>query len=118
MSGYDLAIVGAGPAGLAAAATAAGLALRTVVLDEQSDPGGQIYRGVERVAATRPAHLPLLGDDYAEGLALVRRFRAADVDYCPQTAVWQIDGDLTVRFRGASGVRSIQARQILIATGA
>ena len=50
---YDLAIVGAGPAGLAAAVTAAGLGLRTAVFDEQPEPGGQIYRGVERVAATR-----------------------------------------------------------------
>ena len=114
----DLAIIGAGPAGLAAGATAAGLGLRTVVFDEQPEPGGQIYRGVERVAAARVVHLPLLGDDYAAGLTLVRRFRASGADYRPGTAVWQVDRDLTVRYRDAAGVHSVQPRQVLIATGA
>ena len=38
---------GPGPAGLAAAATAAGLGVDTVLVDEQSAPGGHIYRGAE-----------------------------------------------------------------------
>ena len=46
----DLAIVGAGPAGLAAAATAVELGLKTVVIDEQTEPGGQIYRAIETAA--------------------------------------------------------------------
>lgn len=40
----DLAIVGAGPAGMAAARVAAGLGLRVVVIDEQPRAGGQILR--------------------------------------------------------------------------
>ncbi len=36
---FDLAIIGAGPAGMAAALEARRHRLRTVVLDEQSDPG-------------------------------------------------------------------------------
>lgn len=115
---YDLAIVGAGPAGMTAAATAAALDLRTVVFDEQPEPGGQIYRGVEIVATARPRHLLLLGEDYAAGLPLVQRFRAARVDYRPLTAVWQIDRNLTVRYRDARGAGSIRAKQVFIATGA
>ncbi len=115
---YDLTIVGAGPAGLAAAVTAAALGMKTAVFDEQPEPGGQIYRGIERVAATRPGQLPLLGDDYAAGLDLVRQFRAAGVDYRPQTAVWQIDGDLTVRYRDAGAVHGARSKRVLIATGA
>jgi NADPH-dependent 2,4-dienoyl-CoA reductase/sulfur reductase-like enzyme len=68
----DLAIIGAGPAGLAAAATAAELGLKTVVLDEQAEPGGQIYRAVESVAARQSGHLDILGPDYAAGLELAR----------------------------------------------
>ena len=43
----DLAIIGAGPAGLAAATVASGLGLSVVLLDEQPAPGGQIYRNIE-----------------------------------------------------------------------
>ena len=51
---YDLAIVGAGPAGLAAAATGAERGLRCIVIDEQATPGGQIYRGLERSPLAEP----------------------------------------------------------------
>ena len=43
---YDLAVVGAGPAGMAAAIESARLGLNVVVIDEQPHPGGQIYRQV------------------------------------------------------------------------
>ena len=43
---YELAVVGTGPAGMAAAITAAELGIDTVVLDEQAMPGGQIYRAI------------------------------------------------------------------------
>ena len=42
----DLAIVGAGPAGLAAAATAAELGLSVLMIDENPNVGGQIYRAI------------------------------------------------------------------------
>lgn len=41
---YDVAVLGAGPAGLAAAATAAGAGRSVVVLDLAARPGGQFYR--------------------------------------------------------------------------
>src|SRR5262245_970232 len=41
---YDVAIVGAGPAGLAAAATAAGAGCRVALLDAAPRAGGQFWR--------------------------------------------------------------------------
>ena len=41
---FDLVIIGAGPAGMAAAVEAAGHKLSVLVLDEQPEEGGQIYR--------------------------------------------------------------------------
>ena len=43
----DVLVIGAGPAGLAAAATAASKGLRVTLVDEQSFPGGQIHRLIE-----------------------------------------------------------------------
>ncbi len=47
----EVLVVGAGPAGLAAAGAAARAGCRVVVLDDNPAPGGQIWRGVGRVGA-------------------------------------------------------------------
>src|SRR5689334_4529588 len=67
----DVLIVGAGPAGLAAAIEARAWGLSVALLDEQSAPGGQIYRGVDAASATSRA---VLGEDYTAGAALTRAF--------------------------------------------
>jgi len=41
----DLLVIGAGPAGVAAALTAAAAGQRVLLVDQQQDPGGQIWRG-------------------------------------------------------------------------
>jgi NADPH-dependent 2,4-dienoyl-CoA reductase/sulfur reductase-like enzyme len=114
----DLAIVGAGPAGMAAAATAAELGLRVTVLDEQPEPGGQIYRGIEGLAATRPRHLDWLGPDYAAGLALAQAFRSARLDYLSGAQVWQVEAGRRVFYKRAGAAGIVTAGKILIATGA
>lgn len=54
----DVAVVGAGPGGLAAAAAAAGQGRRVLVLDESLRPGGQIWRpGPDRPPAAARALL-------------------------------------------------------------
>ena len=57
----ELLVVGAGPAGLAAATTAAQLGVNTVLLDEQPAPGGQIYRAI---TTTPIKGRDILGQDY------------------------------------------------------
>ena len=61
-----LLVVGAGPAGMAAAVAARRFGVETVVCDENAAPGGQVWRNVERVAADRSATLALLGADYVQ----------------------------------------------------
>ena len=51
---FDYVILGAGPAGMAAALTAREHGVKVLVLDEQSQPGGQIYRNIETLKTTRP----------------------------------------------------------------
>ncbi|MCC6533533.1 MAG: FAD-dependent oxidoreductase [Burkholderiales bacterium] len=114
----DLVVVGAGPAGMAAAIRAAELGLRTIVLDEQAEPGGQIYRAIERVAREHPQRLAILGEDYAAGIALVRAFRDAKIDYRPQASVWQVEPDQRVFASTPTGTECVQTRHLVIATGA
>ncbi len=109
----DLAVIGAGPAGMAAATLAAELGLDTVVIDEQDTPGGQIYRAVERAIAYSP-----LGPDYVAGQKLAAAFRASGAHYLPATTVWHIDPDGTVSVAAEGHVDTISARHILLATGA
>lgn len=114
----ELAIIGAGPAGMAAATLASELGMEAAVFDEQPDPGGQIYRGAERVARERADDLDLLGPDYAAGLSLIGKFRASAADYCPGTAIWDLDSDGRIGILDKAGARLLSARRIVIATGA
>jgi thioredoxin reductase len=111
----DLVIIGAGPAGMSAALEAASHGLDVVVLDEQGQPGGQIYRNVEHVdAQTRQ----VVGPEYVQGLQLVEAFRASGVRYLAQVAVWQVTEERRVHFIVDGQARVLQGRQLLIATGA
>jgi NADPH-dependent 2,4-dienoyl-CoA reductase/sulfur reductase-like enzyme len=109
----DFAVIGAGPAGMAAATLAAELGLDTVIIDEQDAPGGQIYRGVERAEDNSP-----LGSDYRAGKPLAAALRDSGATYLPATTVWHIDPDGTLSLVSAAGARTLRARRILIATGA
>jgi NADPH-dependent 2,4-dienoyl-CoA reductase/sulfur reductase-like enzyme len=114
----DLAIVGAGPAGMAAATQAAALGLDTIVLDAQPEPGGQMYRAIGSADRHRRGEISTFGAEYSEGAALVGSFRASGSAYQPCSVAWQVraDGCVGISCNGAS--RMLAARRVLIATGA
>ena len=123
----ELAIVGAGPAGMSAAIAAREHGIDVLVLDEQAAPGGQIYRNVETVAAGRPNAARVLGEDYVAGAAVARAFRGCGARYSPHTPVWEV-GTVARRADGTApfelgvlqdGVaRLVQAHCVIVATGA
>jgi len=123
----DVVVIGAGPAGMAAAVAAAEAGASVVTLDDQPAPGGQIWRAVEAVAAR--GDIGLFGGDYGKGLAAVQRFRAAGVDYRPLCRVVGVEdaeddgdgvedpgGDVLYLRDGAA--RRLNGRRVIIATGA
>ncbi len=119
---YDLAIIGAGPAGMAAAAQAAAAGARTILLDENPAPGGQIYRSIER---NSPARRAFLGKDYWKGKGVLKAFLQCDAAYLPQALVWSVeqgetDGKVSVELRVSAGGKSsiVHARRVVFATGA
>lgn len=115
---FDVAVVGAGPAGLAAGAVAREAGLSVALLDEQQRPGGQIYRAIEAAADRRDGSFDLLGADYRAGLDLVRRFRAAGAAYLPGLSVFDIDPEGGLGVVGPHGARWLEAKRVVLATGA
>jgi len=109
----ELAIIGAGPAGMAAAALADEFGLETVLIDEQGSPGGQIYRAIERAEPDTP-----LGSDYLAGRPLAAALNTRRVDYRPGTTVWHIDPEGALFLETAGRTETLTVRRILLATGA
>ena len=120
---YDLAVVGAGPAGLACAVEAASGGMRVVVLDQQARVGGAFYRhSAAHDGATRPG---ALHHDWATFERLRARFaehvEAGRIEHLGQHAVWAVEPAFTVRaLRGERervGV-TVRAAAVLVAAGA
>ncbi|MFC6594664.1 FAD-dependent oxidoreductase [Kitasatospora paranensis] len=122
---YDLAVVGAGPAGLAAAVTAADHGLRCALVDAADRPGGQYYRHpAPGLGATRPDRLHHHWPVFA---ALARRLadhvRAGRVVHLTGHHVWTAERGDPWRLhatRGPAGPDAavVEARAVLLATGA
>lgn len=127
---FDLAVIGSGPAGLAAAALAASRGLSTVLLDEQPEAGGQIYRAI---TDTPVRDRRVLGPDYWRGAELLGPLRDSGAVHWPGTTVWSVARPRDEMAAGAAGTseRTLQiglsrdgaasmltVRHVLMATGA
>lgn len=112
---HDCVVIGGGPAGIAAALSTSSLGLKTVLIDEQPRPGGQIYRDV---GASDQALRKLLGSDYTHGLELVERLTRAGVEIQTGGLVWDISDELVVSVSQDGRNVRFSASQILAATGA
>ena len=113
-SSWDLIVVGAGPAGLAAASMAARAGLSTLLLDENPGVGGQIYRGI---TANPVRNRAILGDDYWAGTALAAEAKASGATIVNGATVWSLDRALGVGVSIAGKARLLQARKVIVATG-
>lgn len=112
---FDVVVIGAGPAGLAAAAMTAEAGLVTLLVDENAGPGGQIYRAI---TSTPIKEREVLGADYWHGTSLVDRISKSGAHVLHNAVVWSLDQDIVVGISHGGQARLIQARRVIIATGA
>lgn len=107
----EFAIVGAGPAGLAAALTAADAGAHLTIFDEQPSPGGQIFR-------QPPATFREEGADRRPGHALrMAALAHPRIRFELGTTVWGILDDRSLAYSSAAGGGRLRARQVLLAPG-
>jgi NADPH-dependent 2,4-dienoyl-CoA reductase/sulfur reductase-like enzyme len=112
---YDVVVIGAGPAGLAAAATAAEAGLSTLLLDENMGPGGQVWRAI---VSTPVVERDALGADYWAGADLVRAVRSSGAEIIQRATVWSLDRHLEIGVSVGGVSVFIKARRVILATGA
>ncbi len=123
----DLTVVGAGPAGLAAAAAAADLGLTVLLLDEQAAPGGQVWRQAEQMATSKSRGSDKIAKSYVGAAEAIAALRRSNVEYVPAATVFDASPDLRIswlqRETDAANetkhrIREIESGALILATGA
>lgn len=113
---HDVAIVGAGPAGLSAAVTLAAHGHRVALVDAGARPGGQYWRHP-------PTGLTELHHDAGRYRRLENSLDAhltsGRITYLSRTSVWTVSrgSDFVLHLRGSDRPR-VRARRLLLSTGA
>jgi len=108
-------VVGAGPAGVRAAATLAKAGQRVVLIDENSRVGGQIYRQPPPGAERAPE--ALYGFEASKAVRIHRALDGLDIDYRPETLVWNAR-DRLLDLTGPRGTERLAFDRLILATGA
>jgi NADPH-dependent 2,4-dienoyl-CoA reductase/sulfur reductase-like enzyme len=124
----DVIVIGAGPAGLAAARSAAEQGLSVRLIDEQSAAGGQIWRNAAAIARRRGR----LTSSYAGAATALAVLQDDRVDHASGATVLDVtlaqpidtesDPPVVVTWLSAApgrrGIRETSARALIVATGA
>jgi NADPH-dependent 2,4-dienoyl-CoA reductase/sulfur reductase-like enzyme len=112
-----VAIVGAGPAGIAAANVLASHGIAATVIDEARQPGGQIYRhGRAGLVLDIDNLLGVEAANYRNFHAMFDRLRG-HIDYRPLTLAWGVDESTLYTVQG-DAADTIDFDALILATGA
>lgn len=114
----DLIVVGAGPAGMEAAISAAQAGLDVALVDGYPQPGGQYFKQF-------PA--PFRSEDHTlhhrQSEAALHRLKEAEINLLTDTTVWYAlpaseEGEWLLMLCGSGAPHCLQAKALILATGA
>jgi D-hydroxyproline dehydrogenase subunit alpha len=115
---YELAVIGAGPAGMEAAILASEAGVKTVVIDNYPQAGGQYFKALPAAfSSSKKSKTEKDGDSLAERLAKLPATRFYN------TLVWGIfdeekDQDWLLTLYGPDAPKEIHAHNLILANGA
>lgn len=116
MKCYDLIIIGAGPAGLSAAIEAAQCGMQVVVLDENTRPGGQLFKQIHKFFGSKEHHAKTRG--FRIGQQLLEQAQKLGVEVCLNTVAMGLFDCNGVSALQDGEVRQIKGDAVIVATGA
>lgn len=116
MRRIEVAIVGAGPAGLSAAIAAASAGAQVTVIDEDNAPGGQLFNQIHKFFGSKRHKAGVRGTRI--GRELLDEVERLGVEVMLNTAVWGIFEDNVLALAREDGSEKVQARKVILASGA
>ncbi len=110
---WDVIVVGAGPAGMSTAMQCSENGLSVLVLDRQTEPGGQIWKSAGSASSEK---VKFLGGEYKHGAETVKKFLNSKVTFLPKAKVWHVDKN-TVCASVEGKSYYLTAKSVVLATG-
>jgi len=116
MKKVELAVVGAGPAGLGGAIESAKMGVEVVVFDENKKPGGQLFKQIHKFFGSKEHMAGIRG--FKIGEKLLEEANQLKIPVFLDCAVIGINKDKVIAYVRDEKIQYLQAEKILIATGA
>ena len=112
-------VIGAGPAGLAAAIEAAKAGSKVVLIDENGKPGGQLFKQIHKFFGSREHRAGIRGYDI--GLQLLKETEELGVEVLLDAPVYGLFRDpegVVVSYMSQGRERAMLGQTVILATGA
>lgn len=113
---YDLIVIGAGPAGLSAAIEAAKNGLKPIVFDENTKPGGQLFKQIHKFFGSKEHKAKIRG--FKIGEELLAEAEEYGVEVVLNATVIGLYPEKEVTVKIGEEVKHYKGDSVLVATGA
>ena len=110
----ELAVLGAGPAGIGAALAASRYNVNVIILDRGKAAGGQVYRPP---ANRRTINQLATASDHVVGQRLRKKLASSSVTCLFGRKVWSVQHGFRIDAVGPAGLETWEAKRLLVASG-